>query len=253
MTTCRPHLHTGGNAAAVAEDGQTSGKYEGMNGDRKTVPDLVPIRRALVSVFDKSDLAALIRLFAKWRIQVWATKGSQEELSRLRHEESLAVNAVADLIGYPEMPGGLVKTLHPKIYAGLLSEPFQPDQNAYLLATGAVPFDLVVCNLYPFESVSRSPHVSIETLRQTIDIGGPSMLRAAAKNFLRVCTVVDPVDYGSLASELDHQNGGTNLESRWRLARKAFSHVRDYDDAICRSLDARAAPEDLFSDYRAAV
>ncbi|MBM3267358.1 MAG: hypothetical protein FJZ01_06900 [Candidatus Sericytochromatia bacterium] len=196
----------------------------------RTVPDLLQVRHALVSVFAKERLEDLLGALSGRGITIWSTGGTFKELERQAPRFDYRLAAISDLTGYPEMPGGLVKTLHPKIHAGILAEPFAADQDAYLERIETVRFDLVVCNLYPFQEVSRLPGVTVERLRQNIDIGGPTMLRAAAKNFLRVATVVDPADYDLLRGDLP-------LEVRWNLARKAFRHVLDYDRAISETLD----------------
>ncbi len=205
--------------------------------DARAVPDLVQVRRALVSLSDKDRLDELLALLSGRGVTIWSTGGTFKEIAARQDRHDFRLEAVSDLTGYPEMPGGLVKTLHPKIHAGILAEPFAEDQAAYLERIAAVPFDLVACNLYPFEKVSRMPDPTVETLRQNIDIGGPTMVRAAAKNFLRVATVVDPADYGRLREELEEAGGQISLATRWALARKAFRHVLDYDAAISKTLD----------------
>jgi phosphoribosylaminoimidazolecarboxamide formyltransferase/IMP cyclohydrolase len=141
--------------------------------------------------------------------------------------------------GQPEMKGGLVKTLDWRIYLGLLSEPHDPDHEADRARIGAVAFDLVVGNLYPFGSVSSAPG-PFETARQNIDIGGPCMLRAAAKNFLRVAGVCDPSDYPAVLEELGRTGGRLGLATRTRLARKVFETTSHYDAAIAAFLGSRA-------------
>jgi phosphoribosylaminoimidazolecarboxamide formyltransferase/IMP cyclohydrolase len=216
---------------------------------RRPVPRQVTVRNALISVFDKDRLDELLALLSGRGVTIWSTGGTFREIESLQERFDYRLEAISDLTGYPEMPGGLVKTLHPKIHAGILAEPFKEDQDAYLDAIGAVPFDLVVCNLYPFERVSKVPDVSVETLRQTIDIGGPTMLRAAAKNFLRVTTVVDPADYSKLAQDFELHHGAVSMDTRWHLAKKAFEHVRHYDDAISLTL-ASLDPAKLTDAYQ---
>lgn len=199
------------------------------------------VRNVLVSVFDKTNLEALLTSLSGRGVTLYSTGGTFRELEGLKGDFALV--SISDLTGYPEMPGGLVKTLHPKIHAGILAEPFKEDQDAYLREIGATEFDLVVCNLYPFERVSETPGVEVETMRQTIDIGGPTLVRAAAKNLLRVATLVDPEDYFDLGVELSQNDGSLGLATRVRLAQKAFRHVRDYDAAICRALDSLTAAQ----------
>ena len=141
------------------------------------------------------------------------------------------------------MQGGLVKTLDFKIYLGLLSESYNPAHKSDLERVGGVPFDMVVVNLYPFkETVSRSD-VTLESARGNIDIGGPCMLRAAAKNFLRVLAVCDPGDYVSVVEELTKSSGSVSLETRFLAARKAFAHTAQYDAAIVEFLQSRTTDE----------
>lgn len=205
-----------------------------------SIPDRVPVRRLLVSVFDKANLADLVSNLEEGAV-LYSTGGTLQALEAIRSRRSLPfeIVAISDYTGHPEMPGGLVKTLHPKIHAGILAEPGSAEQSAYLAAIEAWPFDMVVCNLYPFRKVASTPGATIEDLRRNIDIGGPTMLRAAAKNFLRVSAVVDPGDYVPLAAEI--RSGGVSRATRLGLAKKAFDHVRDYDQAIC---DALAGVED---------
>ena len=136
------------------------------------------------------------------------------------------------LTGQPEMQGGLVKTLDFKVYLGLLSETYNPAHAADMIRAGAVPIDLVVANLYPFASVVSQPQVTPEAARANIDIGGPCMIRAAAKNFHRVAALTDPADYQSILAELA-DGGRLSLATRWRLAQKAFAVTAAYDSAIC--------------------
>lgn len=219
----------------------------------RTVPDAVRVRHALVSVSDKQGLEELASLLSGRDITIWSTGGTFKSLHALAGTAGFdfKLEAITDLTGYPEMPGGLVKTLHPKIHAAILAEPFAGDQEAYLRQIETISFDLVVCNLYPFQKVRQLPGVSVETLRQNIDIGGPTMVRAAAKNFLRVATVVDPADYDRLRGELERSAGCVSLGTRWELARKAFRHVREYDEAISETLDG-LGPEDLARAYEIA-
>ena len=213
------------------------------------IDDLVPIRHAIVSVFDKSGLPDLARGLVETcpGIRIYSTGGT---LSALRTILGSAAEGVLvpmeDYTGQPEMKGGLVKTLDWRIYLGLLSEPYDPDHEADRERTGAVAFDLVVGNLYPFGSVSKEPG-PFETTRQNIDIGGPCMLRAAAKNFLRVAGVCDPGDYAAVLGELRDTGGRLGLATRSRLARKVFETTSRYDAAIVSFLGFRTA--DLATEY----
>jgi len=139
---------------------------------------------------------------------------------------------VPDFTGQPETQGGLVKTLDFKIYLGLLTETYNDAHQGDLKRTGSVPIDMVVVNLYPFKETISKPDVSVEQARGNIDIGGPCMIRASAKNYIRVASVVDPADYRKILSILKENLGSTNLDLRFQLARKAFDHTAVYDRTI---------------------
>ena len=139
---------------------------------------------------------------------------------------------VSDYTGQPETQGGLVKTLDFKIYLGLLTETYNEDHQKDLARTASVPIDMVVVNLYPFRETIAASDVTPEKARGNIDIGGPCMIRASAKNFLRVAPVVDPGDYGDILDQLKANHNQTPLALRYRLAQKAFAHTADYDRAI---------------------
>jgi phosphoribosylaminoimidazolecarboxamide formyltransferase/IMP cyclohydrolase len=150
---------------------------------------------------------------------------------------------VSSYTGQPETQGGLVKTLDFKIYLGLLTETYNESHQADLQRTQAVPIDMVVVNLYPFQATVAQAGVTIEGARGNIDIGGPCMLRAAAKNFIRVAPVVNPVDYDEVLQTLRSNDGALPLASRFNLARKAFAHTAEYDSAISAYLAARDTSE----------
>ena len=206
------------------------------------IDDRVPVRNAIVSVYDKIGLPDLARGLVEScpGIRIYSTGGT---LSALRTILGPAAERILvsmeDYTGQPEMKGGLVKTLDWRIYLGLLSEPYDPEHAADRARSGAVAFDLVVGNLYPFGSVS-SASGPFEAARQNIDIGGPCMLRAAAKNFLRVAGVCDPGDYAAVLGELRETGGMLGLATRARLARKVFDTTSRYDAAIAAFLDSRA-------------
>lgn len=212
------------------------------------VDDLVPVRRAIVSVYDKTGLELLASglVEACPGIRVYSTGGTLKVLRDILDVRGEAVLVPMEAYtGQPEMKGGLVKTLDWKIYLGLLAEPYDTEHRADLERLGAVSFDLVVGNLYPFRTVASS-RVPFETVRQNIDIGGPCMLRAAAKNFLRVAAVCDPEDYTEILGELRRTGGSLCLASRARLARKIFETTSGYDAAIAAYLADHAdafAPE----------
>jgi phosphoribosylaminoimidazolecarboxamide formyltransferase/IMP cyclohydrolase len=205
----------------------------------RRIDDRVPIRRALVSVSDKTNLEFLARglLAACPDVVFYSTGGTHAALAGLfgldtrRH-----LVAVSDYTGQPEMQGGLVKTLDFKIYLGLLSEPYNEAHDADLARCGAVRFDLVVVNLYPFVQTVQKPGCTPEVARGHIDIGGPCMLRAAAKNYIRVACLTDPADYEGFLRETIQNGGAVSFSLRFRLAQKAFEHVAAYDQAIARYL-----------------
>jgi phosphoribosylaminoimidazolecarboxamide formyltransferase/IMP cyclohydrolase len=200
-----------------------------------TIDDAVPLRYALISVFDKRGLDSLVPALARINPQVrlFSTGGSYSAIRDiLGREAGRNLTQVSDYTGQPEMQGGLVKTLDFKIYLGLLSETYNTAHQADLQRVQAVPIDLVVVNLYPFVQTVARPEVTPEQARANIDIGGPCMVRAAAKNFLRVAAVVDPDDYGPLAAELQAGGGRVGLATRYRLAQKAFAYTAEYERAI---------------------
>ena len=182
--------------------------------------------RALLSVHDKSGLEDLARGLAQLGWELVSSGGTAAALAAA----GVPVTEVADVTGFPEMPGGLVKTLHPRIHAGILADTGDADHVAYLAEQGVDPIDLVVCNLYPFRT---DPSVRL------IDIGGPAMVRAAAKNHARVGVVVDPADYAAVLDEL-RAGGSLSPATRRRLARAAFAHTAAYDAAIVGWLDEGA-------------
>ncbi len=199
--------------------------------------DVVPVRRAIVSVADKSGLDKLVLPLLELcpGITFYSTGGTHRELSRLlggRAAQQLV--AVSDYTGQPEMQGGLVKTLDFKVYLGLLSETHNKAHTADLVRADAVTFDLVVANLYPFGQAIRQADATPEKARAHIDIGGPCMIRAAAKNFLRVAVLVDPSDYETVLTELGARCGALALATRFRLALKAFALTSSYDAEIMR-------------------
>ncbi len=205
---------------------------------------LPPIRRALVSVSDKSKLDVLAQILIDCHVEVLSTGGTHAALEQL----GVAVVKVSEYTGAPEILDGRVKTLHPKIHGGILALP-TPAHEAELRLHGIAPIDLVVVNLYPFRTVTARPDVDFDEAVENIDVGGPTMVRAAAKNWQRVAVIVDPDDYEALGEAL--RAGGRVLPEalRRRLARKAFAHTAAYDAAIAGYLarfdDAGAAVDAL--------
>jgi phosphoribosylaminoimidazolecarboxamide formyltransferase / IMP cyclohydrolase len=207
----------------------------------KGADDLVVLRNVLVSTYDKSGLADFVRgiVQASDGLRFYSTGGTYDELAKvLSGVRGPELVKVSDYTGQPEMKGGLVKTLDWKIYLGLLAEAGDSAHDADLARAGAIPFDMVIANLYPFGELSADPSASPEDLRQRIDIGGPCMIRAAAKNYLRVASVSSPAQYGALLAELAETGGRTRLETRRRLAAEAFGLIARYDGVISSRLAA---------------
>jgi phosphoribosylaminoimidazolecarboxamide formyltransferase/IMP cyclohydrolase len=204
------------------------------------IDDRVTVRSVLVSVSDKRGLDHLIPglLNGNPEIRIYSTGGTHSAVQKILGAGFAAKNLVqvADYTGQPEMQGGLVKTLDFKIYLGLLSETYNPAHVRDLERVQAVPIDMVVVNLYPFQETVAREDVTPEFARTNIDIGGPCMVRAAAKNFLRVAAVTDPSDYPAILDELDAMDGEISLRTRFSLAQKAFAHTAGYDRAIAEFL-----------------
>ena len=185
---------------------------------------------ALISVYDKSRLEHIIGAFVRHKIKVISSGGTAQAIRKLRHE----VVEVSAYTGFPEMPGGLVKTLHPKIHAGILGDWNDPVQLKYLQENGIEPMDFVVVNLYPFREAVKSDPVNLRRAIDNIDIGGVTLIRAAAKGaFLnnRVVPLTRPAQYDVLIRELDKHESIKN-ELRHKLAREAFAVTAEYDAAI---------------------
>ncbi|HXH01370.1 MAG TPA: bifunctional phosphoribosylaminoimidazolecarboxamide formyltransferase/IMP cyclohydrolase, partial [Xanthomonadaceae bacterium] len=195
----------------------------------------VRIRRALLSVSDKTGLLDLARALAAFDIELLSTGGTASTL----RDAGFTVRDVAELTGFPEMMDGRVKTLHPLVHGGLLGRAGTDD--AVMAQHGIAPIDLLVLNLYPFESVSADPDSSMEAIVENIDIGGPAMLRSAAKNFARVAVATDPMQYAGIMQELQATGGALSVETRFALAVAAFNRITQYDACISdvlSSLDA---------------
>jgi phosphoribosylaminoimidazolecarboxamide formyltransferase / IMP cyclohydrolase len=190
-------------------------------------PDKVQVRRALISVYDKSGIVDLARRLAESGVQILSTGGTSRALA----EAGLPVTDISEATGYPEILDGRVKTLHPSIHGGLLAIRGDPDHRAQMEEQAIEPIDLVVVNLYPFESVARSSAGAADVI-ENIDIGGPAMIRAAAKNHNDVAVVTDPADYALVMEELAANDGCTTLATRRHLAARAFARTAAYDTAI---------------------
>jgi len=210
------------------------------------IDNLVGVRHMLVSVSDKSGLDTFVpQLVAvNPKLKIFSTGGTFSRLQEILGESAdLHLTRVSDYTGQPETQGGLVKTLDFKIYLGLLTESYNEAHQADLQRTGSVPIDMVVVNLYPFKETISRQGVTVEQARGNIDIGGPCMIRASAKNFIRVASVVDPDDYAMILDKLEKNSGRTSLQLRFELARKAFEHTAVYDRTIADFLTARSFDE----------
>ena len=191
----------------------------------------VKIQRALLSVSDKTGLVPFAQILAQAGIEIISTGGTAKTL----REAGLAVKDISEHTGFPEMLDGRVKTLHPKVHGGLLYIRGNATHEAAVKQHGIAPIDLVVVNLYPFEATVAKPNVSLHDAIENIDIGGPSMLRSAAKNHDSVTVVVDPFDYAEVARQIS-ETGNTTLELRRKLAAKVFARTAAYDAAIAAHL-----------------
>src|SRR5437660_7204884 len=194
------------------------------------------VERALISVFDKSGVVDFAKRLAALHIDILSTGGT----AKLLRENGVAVRDVSDFTGWPEMLGGRVKTLHPKVHGGLLFRRDHAEDQKQAKEHGIAPIDLVVVNLYPFEATAAKHGLTGEELIENIDIGGPTMLRSAAKNFESVTVVTDPADYDRVASQIESA-GDTTLATRLELARKVFAATSQYDGMITTELERLSA------------
>src|SRR4051812_40071937 len=195
---------------------------------------MAKIARALISVYDKTGLFPFAETLARAGVEIISTGGTAKAL----RERGIAVTDLSAHTGFPEMLDGRVKTLHPKIHGGLLYIRGNPEHTAAVQEHGIKPIDLVVVNLYPFEQTVARPNVSLEEAIENIDIGGPSMLRSAAKNHESVTVIVEPADYATVAEQIG-QTGETSLETRRQLAARVFARTSAYDGAIADYLEEK--------------
>jgi phosphoribosylaminoimidazolecarboxamide formyltransferase/IMP cyclohydrolase len=186
------------------------------------------IKRALLTVYDKTGIVELGQKLRGFEVELVSTGGTMKTL----RSQGIEVKSVADITGFPEILDGRVKTLHPKIHGGILARRDKGGHLSELNAYGIVEFDLIVVNLYPFEQVASGKNVSEEEALENIDIGGPGMIRSAAKNHPSVCVITSPEDYESLVEEMTSQSGLTRPEFRRKMAMKAFARTAAYDMAI---------------------
>ncbi len=193
--------------------------------------ETVKVRRALLSTYDKSGLPELAAALHRAGVEIVSTGSTASQIEAA----GVPVTQVAEVTGFPECLDGRVKTLHPGVHAGLLADVRREDHAAAIAELDIAAFELVVVNLYPFSATVASGATEPECIEQ-IDIGGPAMVRASAKNFLRVAPVVDPQDYPALIDQLKTTGGKTTLAFRYEMAKKAFSHTAAYDTAISKYL-----------------
>lgn len=216
------------------------------------IDDLINIKTVLISVSDKTGLDVFIPQLVDLLpdVRILSTGGTYNHIKEIlgpKYADSLT--QVSDYTGQPETQGGLVKTLDFKIYLGLLTETYNADHQNDLQRTGAMPIDMAIVNLYPFKETIARADATPENARGNIDIGGPCMIRASAKNFIRVASVVDPGDYSLLLDELESNQGQLSLKLRYMLAQKAFAHTAEYDTAIAAYL-AKTAFENVMDCYQ---
>ena len=197
------------------------------------------IQRAILSVTDKTGLVEFARKLSTMGVELVSTGGT----AKLLRDSTIAVRDISDLTGFPEMLDGRVKTLHPKVHGGILHVRSNPKHRAAVSEHGIQPIDMVVVNLYAFEKTASKPGVEFEDIIENIDIGGPSMVRSAAKNFQDVAIVTSPSDYDAIAKEMEGSGGSLSLQTKWRLAQKAFATTAAYDSAIASTLERIGAPE----------
>ena len=212
----------------------------------KDIDNRVKVRNVLMSVSDKTGLEEFVPKLVKAcpGVKIYSTGGTYARVKEiLGADADKTLVAVSDYTGQPEMQGGLVKTLDFKIYLGLLSETYNDAHQADMKRLSARPIDMVVVNLYPFQETVAKPGVTPEMARTNIDIGGPCMVRASAKNYLRVASVTDPLDYGNIAEELASNSGTICLSTRFKLMKKAFAHTAAYDTAISQFFASRTWEE----------
>ncbi len=204
----------------------------------ETAGGLKAVRRALLSVTDKTGLVEFARALAGHGVELVSTGGTSKAL----REAGLAVRDISDLTGFPEMLDGRVKTLHPKVHGGILHIRDSEEHVAAVREHGIQPIDMVVVNLYAFEKTASKPGVAFTDIVENIDIGGPSMVRSAAKNFEDVAIVTSVADYALIAEELAANGGALGRATRWRLAKAAFAVTAAYDAGIATTLESIEAP-----------
>jgi phosphoribosylaminoimidazolecarboxamide formyltransferase / IMP cyclohydrolase len=191
------------------------------------------IQRAILSVTDKSGLVDFAHKLVAFGVELVSTGGT----AKLLRESGIPVKDISELTGFPEMLDGRVKTLHPKVHGGILHRREDEGHLAAVVEHGIPAIDMVVVNLYAFEKTAAKPGVHFEELIENIDIGGPSMIRSAAKNFQDVAVVTSPADYTAITEEMASSGNSLSRETKWRLAQKAFATTAAYDSAIASTLE----------------
>ncbi|PYX85265.1 MAG: bifunctional phosphoribosylaminoimidazolecarboxamide formyltransferase/inosine monophosphate cyclohydrolase [Acidobacteria bacterium] len=195
------------------------------------------IERAILSVTDKTGLVDFARKLSGMGVELISTGGT----AKLLRDSGITVKDISELTGFPEMLDGRVKTLHPKVHGGILHRRENPVHRSAVADHGIQAIDMVVVNLYAFEKTAAKPGVHFEELIENIDIGGPSMIRSAAKNFQDVAVITSPADYAAIAEEMSSHNGELSSQTKWRLAQKAFATTAAYDSAIATTLEKVSA------------
>lgn len=190
------------------------------------------IKRVLISTYDKTDLLQIVSVLVQKDVEILSTGGTAKHL----RDAGIEIIDVSEYTGFPEMLQGRVKTLHPKIHGGLLADWSNPEHANQAIDNGIKPIDMVICNLYPFEETVAKPDVTLKEAIENIDIGGPTMLRAAAKNYKHVAVLTDPKQYQEIINELDSHDGCLTEERRFGLAKAAFLHTAHYDSVIATYL-----------------
>jgi len=195
------------------------------------------IQRAILSVTDKTGLVEFARKLSTLGVELISTGGT----AKLLRDSGISVRDISELTGFPEMLDGRVKTLHPKVHGGILHRRENASHRSAVAEHGIQPIDMVVVNLYAFEKTAANPDAHFEELIENIDIGGPSMIRSAAKNFQDVAVVTSPADYSAIAEEMAKSGGALSTATKWRLAQKAFATTAAYDSAIASTLEGISA------------
>ena len=202
------------------------------------------IERALISVYDKTNLLDIAITLTQHGVEILSTGGTARHL----RDAGINIVDVSDYTGFPEMLDGRVKTLHPKIHGGLLAERDNAEHNAQAETHGISPIDMVICNLYPFEATVAKPDVTLPEVIENIDIGGPTMIRAASKNYRHVAVLTNPSQYPQIIADLEANDGCLLEARRFELAKAAFAHTAQYDTAIATYLVNQDVESDEFAD-----